>query len=96
MVAPSLMSLTDKSGTAGGLRIRRITNLDNEDNVLGAKQYYYSNTRDRFGKSSGILKSLPVNEMVYTLKDGDKEPDPKNAISLYLKSKGGFSHQLLI
>ena len=26
----------------------------------------------------------------YTLKDGDKEPDPKNAISLYLKSKGGF------
>ena len=28
--------------------------------------------------------------MVYTLKDGDKEPDPKNAISLYLKSKGGF------
>ena len=90
VVAPSLMSLTDKSGTAGGLRIRRITNLDNEDNVLGAKQYYYSNTRDRFGKSSGILKSLPVNEMVYTLKDGDKEPDPKNAISLYLKSKGGF------
>ena len=58
--------------------------------MLGAKQYYYSNTRDRFGKSSGILKSLPVNEMVYTLKDGDKEPDPKNAISLYLKSKGGF------
>lgn len=47
-------------------------------------------------ESSGILKSLPVNEMVYTLKDGDKEPDPKNAISLYLKSKGGFSHQLLI
>lgn len=90
VVAPSLVSLIDRSGTAGGLRVQRITNLDSENNILGIKQYYYSNTRDRYGKSSGILKSLPVNEMVYTLKNGDNDPDPNNAISLFLKSEGGF------
>lgn len=90
VVDPSLTSLTSKSGTAGGLRVRHITHLDNDDNVLGAKRYYYSNARGQYGKSSGILKSLPVHEMVYTLKNGDKAPDPKDAISLCLKSKGGF------
>lgn len=90
------MSLTDKSGTAGGLRIRRITNLDNEDNVLGAKQYYYSNTRDRFGKSSGILKSLPVNEMVYTLRMEIRSLILRMQYRYISNQREVFSHQLLI
>ncbi|MBB4044503.1 YD repeat-containing protein [Bacteroides reticulotermitis] len=90
MVAPSLTSLTDIKGTAGGLRIQRVTNMDKEDNVLGSKKYYYSNTRDQYGESSGILKSFPVNEVAYTIKNRDKESDPKNSISLYFKSKGGY------
>lgn len=90
VVAPSRTSLTDQSGTGGGLRIKRITNSDAENNVLGIKQYYYSITRNPSGKSSGILKSFPIHEMVYILPKGDKKPDPNHAVSLKLKSEGGF------
>lgn len=83
VVAPTLTSLIDKSGTAGGLRIKRITNLDKENNVLGIKQYYYSATRGLYNQSSGILKRQPVNSIVYTVK-GD------NDLFLSLKSEGGF------
>lgn len=82
VVSPSRTSLTDKSGTAGGLRVQRITNRDSEDNVLGVKQYYYSDTRQPRAKCSGILKSLPVNEIVYRVKN--------SGTALYLKSEGGF------
>lgn len=82
VVNPSLTSLTDKRGTAGGLRIQRITNLDMENNVLSAKRYYYSKTRGQYAESSGVLKSLPVNEITYTVKNSNT--------SLILESKGGF------
>ncbi len=90
VVSPSLTSLIDQNGTAGGLRIKRVTNLDTQNNVLSIKQYYYSNTRENNGKSSGILKSLPVNEMLYTLPKENGAPDPNQSISLKLKSQGGF------
>lgn len=81
VVNPFLTSLDNSSGSAGGLRIYSITNLDRGNNILGITKYYYSETKQDSLLSSGILKNKPIFQVVY---------QTKNKQELVLKSKGGF------
>lgn len=81
VVNPSHTSLNSQLGTAGGLRIERVTQLSREDSILGVKQYYYTDTKTERGESSGILRNSPLYEIAYTLSAG---------VNLILRSEGSF------
>ncbi len=78
IVSSNHISLTSKTGYAGGLRVAEIKNYNEDNSLIGKKKYYYSETKS--GKSSGISKGMPVHSVSYT--DG--------SVRLELKSTGDF------
>lgn len=60
-------SILSRSGYSGGLRIKKITNVDSNGHFVNAKRYYYSKTRSSNTpqNSSGILKGMPILTRFY-------------------------------
>ena len=80
-VANNISSIEDKVGTAGGLRIAKVTNRHADNSIESIKKYYYTEDKLHPEKSSGIsMRKLNVEES-YKLGDG----------YMYLFSKGGIS-----
>lgn len=67
MVDTLRTSLQTISGYSGGLRIKKITNVDDNGQFVSAKRYYYAKTRnsDLPQYSSGISKGLPILTRYY-------------------------------
>lgn len=81
VVNPSHTDLDVRSGDSGGLRIKKMSFLNQADSLLGIKRYYYSEQRKTTEKSSGIAKTRPLHEIIYYADGG---------MNLILKSEGGF------
>lgn len=67
MVDTSRTSIQTTSGYSGGLRIRKITNVNDKGNFVSAKRYYYSKNRSSNSpqNSSGISKGMPILTRYY-------------------------------
>ena len=63
--------LNEETGTAGGLRIKNILNIDRNGNFVSKRRYYYSKERvpNDAMTSSGICKGLPTFYSKYVLPD---------------------------
>lgn len=86
-VDDSHLSLHEISNSkAGGLRLKSLTDYDYDGQLLSKKNYFYSQTKG--GKSSGVLKNSPKNQITYNLYSGDIH------MTLSLSSIGGFFNQV--
>lgn len=70
-VSPSFTSIENKAGFAGGLRIAEIKVYHPDGQLERTKKYYYTknlptNSSPSLSESSGILKSEPVYETVFS------------------------------
>lgn len=61
--------LLSESNNSGGLRIKKITNINHENDVTSIKRYYYSKEHPHNGTqpSSGICMGMPVHNIIYNL-----------------------------
>lgn len=77
---------------AGGLRIRRIIEMDNESDIIGIREFDYTIIHDGVIRSSGILQSWPayydIPDQIYYLNDQDNPASSSKApITLYSSGK---------
>lgn len=79
----STHSLMDSYGTAGGLRVSKLTMYDNDGQVQSVKEYRYTKSLTT-GSSSGILSNEKHKTM--TLSFGNSS----SSISAEFKSEGGY------
>lgn len=67
--------LHNRSGYAGGLRIKSVTNKDRNNRFVSRKRYYYTANRNDtiITKSSGICKGFPVYHTFISQGEGEEQ-----------------------
>lgn len=103
-VAPTFISIENKTGYGGGLRVAEIKVYDSDGRLEKTKRYHYtknipSDSSTPLEQSSGILKSEPVYETWFTTNDQPKlfvasgRPLNDGPAWMGLRNSGGYMAQ---